>query len=127
MEQAPEDFQGFVYIIINHDTGKKYVGKKNFWSITRVKQKGKTRRKVVKKESDWKTYCGSNEELKNDVASGHKITRQIIHLCETKSEMSYLETKEIFVRDVLLSEEYYNSWVSSRIHRKNLQKLKNKN
>lgn len=124
--EIPEKYIGFVYVITNNDTGKKYIGKKIFRNTTRIKQKNKTRRKVIKKESDWKTYFGSNEELKRDIEQNGNIniTREIIRLCETKSEMSYFETREIFVRDVLLSEEYYNSWVSSRIHKKNLEKIK---
>jgi Putative endonuclease segE, GIY-YIG domain len=123
--EVPEGYQGFVYLIEDIHTGKKYVGKKNFYSTTRVKQKGKTRRKVVKKESDWKTYYGSSDSLKKDVEEYGKerFARHIIKLCKSKSEMSYFETKEIFERDALLKEEYYNSWVSARIHGDNLKSI----
>ena len=30
-EETPENYQGFVYEITELRTGKKYIGKKNFW------------------------------------------------------------------------------------------------
>lgn len=29
--ETPEEYQGFVYVITELDTNKKYIGKKNFW------------------------------------------------------------------------------------------------
>lgn len=52
---------GFVYIITNLQTGKRYIGKKVFLFTKRVKGK---RTKV---ESDWREYYGSNEGLLGDV------------------------------------------------------------
>lgn len=116
LETAPEEYQGFVYLIENHDTKRKYIGKKFFWSTRKVRQKGKTTRKTVKKESDWKKYYGSNKELLNDIADGkNNVTRTILHLCHTKGECSYLEAKEQFERDVLLTDDYYNTWISAKI------------
>lgn len=123
LNEPPDGYQGFVYLITNTNTGKKYIGKKTFWNTNRVKQKGKSRRKVVKKESDWKSYYGSNDQLKADIESHGTsgIIREIIQLCRTKSEMSYFETKEIFSTDAIIREEYYNQWISARIHGGNLK------
>ena len=53
------DYVGFVYIITDLSNNKKYIGKKNFWSTRRLPPlKGKSRRRTVKKESDWKDYFG---------------------------------------------------------------------
>ena len=57
-----EDY-GFVYVITNQVTGKKYIGKKFFYSAKTKQIKGK--KKKIKVPSDWQTYYGSNEELKN--------------------------------------------------------------
>ena len=55
LENYPNDsLVGFVYEITEKDTGKKYIGKKLFWSTRRKKVKGRTRRVVS--ESDWKDY-----------------------------------------------------------------------
>lgn len=126
--QLPEDHEwyGFVYLITNKHDGRKYCGKKFFWSrTTRVKNK---KRKKVLIESDWKTYFGSNNQLKEDVANigADVFIREILHLCRSKSECAYLEAKEQFDREVLLSKEYYNSWISLKITKKHLQKYAEK-
>ena len=120
----PEDCQGFVYCITELDTGKKYIGKKNFWSVRKLPPlKGKSRRRTKKSESDWKDYYGSSEEVKTLVESkGVKnYKREIIRLCRTKGEMSYYEAKEQFDRSVLLSDEYYNEFIGCKIHSKHVR------
>lgn len=120
----PEDCQGFVYCITELDTGKKYIGKKNFWSVRKLPPlKGKSRRRTKKSESDWKDYYGSSEEVKTLVESkGVKnYKREIIRLCKTKGEMSYFEAKEQFDRSVLLSDEYYNEFIGCKIHSKHVR------
>jgi len=105
---TPEEYEAFVYLLEFED-GTKYIGKKVFYSIRRVKVKGKMRRRVVKKDSDWKTYLSSSEVVKKKLEDGHKLKRRdIIHLCETRGEATYLEVKEMFVRDVLCDSIYLN-------------------
>jgi hypothetical protein len=55
-----ENFVGFVYLLTNRLTGKKYVGCKKFRFKTSKKVAGKKRRVRGFKESDWKDYYGSN-------------------------------------------------------------------
>ena len=126
LNEVPAGAYGFVYLIENHNTGKLYVGKKFFWSVRRIKQKDKKNRKVVKKESDWRTYYGSNAELKADLEShGYdNVDRTILHLGAAKGELAYLETKEQFDRNVLLNESYYNSWISAKITKSHVKNLK---
>ena len=115
-EQIENNF-GFVYEITNLTNNRKYVGKKFFTKSGRKQTNGKI--KKVRKSSDWQTYWSSSEELKADVKllGEENFTRTILYLCKTKSECSYRETKEIFIRDALLKEEYYNAWVSCKIHK----------
>lgn len=122
------DYVGFVYIITDLSNNKKYIGKKNFWSTRRLPPlKGKSRRRTVKKESDWKDYFGSSEQVKLLVESQgqNNFTREILHLCKTKGEMSYLEAKEQFDRNVLFSDEYYNEFIGCKIHAKHVKGLSN--
>ena len=116
---------GFVYLIENLITGKKYIGRKYFSKAGTKQVNGKKRK--IRKESDWANYYGSNETLKEDVAilGEDKFKRTILHLCKSKSECSYYETKEIFAKDALLSDEYYNSWVTCKITSKHLVSHKN--
>jgi hypothetical protein len=120
-----EDYVGFVYLISNNTTGKKYVGQKKFGARLKVKSKT-ARTKRVYKKSDWQRYWGSNGDLQKDVEllGEDKFTRIILHLCASKGVMNYLELREQVERDALLKpEEYYNSFVGGKIHRKHLTSL----
>lgn len=114
---------GFVYMIENTVTGRKYIGRKYFSKAGYKQVNGK--RKKIRQPSDWQNYYGSNETLKEDVSilGEDKFVRTILHLCKTKSECSYLETKEIFARDALLSPQFYNDWVQCKIRRAHLKQL----
>lgn len=120
-----QGFYGFVYEIINNVTGRRYIGKKFFWSKKTKQVKGKKKRYLA--ESDWRDYYGSNEELQKDVVALGKenFTRNIIHLCTSKGECSYREAKLQFDLGVIEKpDEYYNSWIMVRVHRKHLIKSK---
>jgi serine/threonine protein kinase len=120
------DYIGFVYLITDLSNNKKYIGKKLFVSTNRLPPlKGKTRKRVVKKESDWKTYYGSSEEVKALVEQGISFKREILHLCKTKGEMSYMEAKLQFQYDVLLRDDFYNAFIGCKIHEKSVKGLKN--
>lgn len=114
--ETPEEYQGFVYLITEKDSGKKYVGKKNFWKPAYKTVKGK--RKRIKKESDWRDYFGSSKDLQEAVeANGNdKYHREILHLCKKKGHMSYLELKEQIDRGVLFDDSYYNAFVGAKIN-----------
>ena len=112
---------GYVYLIENLITGRKYIGRKYFSKAGYKQVNGK--RKKIRKTSDWEAYWGSNETLKAEVAElgKHNFRRTILHLCKSKSECSYMETFEIFSRHALLNELYYNDWCSCRVRRSHLK------
>ena len=115
------DNYGFVYEITNLTNKRKYIGKKFFYSAKTKQVKGK--KKKVKVSSDWKTYYGSNAELVNDVKlhGEENFKREILHLCKTKGECGYLEAKEQFVRGVMESEDYYNTWIMVRVRKSHIK------
>jgi len=122
-EEFLADYQGFVYELEELSTGKKYIGKKFFWSTRRLPPlKGKTRRRVKKVQSDWKDYYGSSEEVKLLVEGGQDFARRVLRLCSTKGECSYYEAKLQFENDVLLRDDYYNEFIGCKIHSKHLPK-----
>jgi len=120
------DLYGFVYLITNIKNGRKYIGKKFFWrkKILPI-TKSRKRRKHTQVESDWKSYYGSSEELNSDIDKYGKdnFRREILHLCRTNGECGYLEAKEQFVRDALLTDEYYNTWIQVRVRKNHINGL----
>lgn len=121
----PKKYYGFVYIITNNLSNKKYIGKKFFWSLkTRPPLKGKKNKRREKIESDWIDYWGSNDKLKSDIEQHGKenFSREIIHLCKTKGVTNYLEAKEQFKKCVLEKEDlWYNTWIMVRVNRSHLK------
>lgn len=118
VEDIPEGYIGFVYLITNLQTGQKYIGKKLAqFKKTRPPLKGKKlkRRSVV--ESDWRDYWGSSDRLNADVQQlgPENFTREILYYCTSKAEMSYIEAREQFDRRVLESDDYYNGIINCRI------------
>ena len=121
------DRVGFVYMITEKNTGKKYVGKKLFKSTNRLPPlKGKTRKRKVVKESDWKKYFGSSDLLKTLVEEHgqNAFHREILHLCDTKGVMSYLELREQIEREVLLRDDYMNGIIQCKIHKSHVRSLR---
>lgn len=123
--ELPDDCVGFVYLIVNTVTNRKYIGKKlaKFSRTTTktvtlkngTKKKKKIRSKI---DSDWMDYYGSSIELNKDVESLGKenFTREILFFCKSKAECSYIEAREQFARRVLESTDYYNNNIMCRIH-----------
>jgi hypothetical protein len=112
---------GFVYQITNLTNGRKYIGKKFFYSAKTKQVKGK--KKKIKVSSDWQTYYGSSAELTKDVLllGNENFTREILYLCQSKGECGYLEAKEQFVRGVMESDDYYNSWIMVRVRKSHIK------
>ena len=98
-----EGYFGFVYLITHNPTGRKYIGKKFFTKAGTRQIKGK--KKKIRKTSDWETYWGSNTELQAEVTKNgeEQYTREILHLCKSRSECSYWETFEILSVFVILT------------------------
>jgi hypothetical protein len=125
VEELPEDCIGYVYIITNLLSGRKYIGKKlakfskTTYKTVKLKNGTKKKKRIRSKiDSDWQEYWGSSPNLQADIEQLGKenFTRQILHYCKSKAETSYIEARTQFERKVLESDEYYNGIINCRIH-----------
>jgi len=104
---------GFVYLIINTQNGKGYVGCKQYYI-------GK-----AKKESKWQTYMGSSKYLKEDIKKiGKKHFRfEVIAEYINKRSLRYYEAHYQMKWDVLTAviegtdePAFYNSYVGGKFY-----------
>ena len=123
--ELPNDCVGFVYLITNNLTGRKYIGKKlakfskTSYRIVKLKNGNKKRKKIKSKiDSDWQLYYGSNDQLNQDIMAlgADNFTREILFYCRSKAECSYVEAREQFNHRVLESDAWYNGQIVCRIH-----------
>lgn len=124
-KNAPEninDYYGFVYKITKNnpvDCEKYYyIGcKKLQKKVTRKPLKGKKKKRIEHKESDWKTYWGSSKELLEEIEKWGEdsFSREILHLCSCQWELKFLEMKEQMLHNVLLDERSWNGIVNIRL------------
>ena len=127
IEDMPENTYGFIYEITHIPTKRKYLGKKVLY-FERNKKLGKRElealklerkqkglkgrtpiKKKVIKESDWKTYYGSQKEIKQLVKEGktEDFKREILQFVPNKKFLTYYETKYLFVNEVLENRDNY--------------------
>lgn len=129
MTELPEDCVGFVYMITNTVTGRKYIGKKlakfskTSYKVVKLKNGTKKRKKIKGKiESDWQDYYSSSDNLKADIEllGKEKFKREILYYCNSKAETSYVEIREQILRKVLESDDYYNGIIQVKIHKNHI-------
>lgn len=139
IEDMPEDTYGFIYEVVHKPTGKRYIGKKVLYFTRNVKlgkkelEQAKAQRaekglrgrvpakKVVIKESDWKTYFGSQEEVKTLLkeSSVEDFSRTILQYVTSKKLLTYYETKWLFLKEVLENRNnYLNDNILGKFYRK---------
>ena len=123
---------GFIYITTHIPTGKKYLGKKSLYHTTNQKlgkkelaeqpitRGRKLTTKQVIKESDWKTYYGSEEFIKQKIKEKkqEEFTREIIHLVGNKKLLTYFECKYQFQLGVLESQDWLNTNILGKFYSK---------
>jgi hypothetical protein len=138
IEDISENFYGFIYVTTHIPTGKKYLGKKSL--IHNVKKKltkkqlaeqplsrgRKPTHEVIQKESDWKTYYGSEEFIKQKIKEGkqEEFTREILLFVSNKKLLTYYECKFQFTLSVLENDKWMNTNILGKFFSKDFDTLK---
>lgn len=115
-----DGFFGFIYIIEDKLNNRRYIGKKDFFSSTRYKNKNK---EVA--ESDWLYYTGSNDVL-NAIIKQHGvgiIERRIISRFTTRKHLDFAEVEYMFTLGVLRDDRWYNTNIAGRWYRSSFSDL----
>jgi len=140
IKDLPANTYGFIYEVTHLPTGRKYLGKKVLYfkrnvkigkrELAKLKQERKKKgiggrppkKKQVIKESDWKTYYGSQKEIKKLVENEDKsnFKREILQISFDKKHLTYLETKILFTREVLEKQEYFNDNILGKFYSKDI-------
>lgn len=124
----PDEYEAFVYLIVNKLNGKKYIGRKFTKKRNRIKNKNSStgRKKLIVSESDWRYYKSSSDTLKHDIDKYGEDNFDFIVLewCKTRASAMYLEVEYQIKNDVLTKKlentdefEYYNNNILSRYFR----------
>jgi hypothetical protein len=126
IKQMPQNVFGFIYQSIYIPTNEKYLGKKVlFFNKTLPPLKGFKRKRKIVKESDWLTYFGSHEKIKELLKENKQdsFKREILEFAYNKKHLTYLETKYLFCNNVLENTEYINDNILGKFYRKDLVNL----
>lgn len=121
-EFDPTEWFGFIYLIVNKDTGKQYIGKKMFTSKKSFQVKKKKKSKRV--ESDWREYTSSSDDVKADIEALGKdhFDFMILWLCSGKAELTYMEEKYQYQYDVIFAtlpngdRQFYNKTLGHKFY-----------
>jgi len=112
-EVDPDTYYGFVYLITNTVSGRKYIGRKFYHTY---------RKKKRVKESNWREYAGSCKPLKEDMQrmGKDKFTFEIICNYKTRGgvvsgEVHFQTDNDVLSPELLPCGErlYYNGQIGS--------------
>jgi hypothetical protein len=131
IEDIPANTFGFIYITTHIPSGISYIGKKSLYHNVKRKltkkelaeQTGRGRKsttETIQKESDWKTYYGSEDFIKQRIKEKKQdeFKREIIHFVENKKMLTYFECKYQFMYGVIENENYLNSNILGKFYKK---------
>lgn len=139
LSDFPDNTHGFVYRIIHKPTDKMYIGRKILQNTTKVKLGKKELKelqgvvgrrpsyKMAVKESNWKTYWGSNKFLKElyKIEPKENFEREILICAPTKKLLTYYELKYQILYEVLEKpDEFFNDNILGKFFTKDLADIK---
>lgn len=133
LSQFPENTYGFIYMVTHKATGKSYIGKKVLYHTKKMKigkrelakmehvVGRKPSYKLAVKESDWKTYYGSQAEIRKVLLEEgpEAFDREILKFADSKKLLTYYEVKYQMIYQVLENpDEFYNDNILGKFYTK---------
>jgi hypothetical protein len=116
-ENIPPKALGFIYMLKQKSTGKKYIGRKLLTSAASKVVNGKKKR--VRKESDWRSYWSSSPSIKEYIKEHgtDDFTREILTFVSSKAELMYAEEYCLYLTDALLDSTWMNENIRAKVMR----------
>lgn len=119
LDQIPTDkkYIGFIYLITQLSTGKRYIGKKLLTKAAIKFNNGK--KKKIRKESDWLSYWSSSPKIKTWIKEGgyDDFTREILVFVSSKGMLAYAEELALYSLGVLESDNWLNENIRSKVYK----------
>lgn len=129
IDKAPEGFEGFIYCIFNDTKNKFYIGRKSFFSYSKKKLTPKEKLlpehkrktfKIERKETTWKNYTGSCQDLNQHIKDGDSIRKTVLRFCRHRKQMTAWELKYILC-DCFGTEGCYNGNAGGKFFKKDFE------
>jgi hypothetical protein len=116
-EDIPKKSIGFIYLITQISTDKKYIGKKLLTSAST--KTFKCVKKKYRKESDWKDYWSSSPTIKALIEDTGKddFKREILCFVSKKGNLLYAEELALYMVGALESDKWLNENIRSKVYR----------
>jgi hypothetical protein len=113
-----KEYIGFIYLITQKSTGKRYIGRKMLTAAATKTVKGKKKR--TRKDSDWRDYWSSSPKIKawiEEAGNTDDFTKEILTFCHSKGSLAYCEELALYQMKVLESSDWLNDNIRSKIYR----------
>lgn len=116
-DDIPKKAIGFIYIIKQKSTGRKYVGRKLLTKAATKTVKGV--KKKTRAESDWKTYWSSSPKIKELVKElgEDDFTREILIFVSSKGMAVYAEEAALYILGALEDDNWFNDNIRAKVYR----------
>ena len=108
---------GFIYIITQLSTGKRYIGKKLLTKAATKQTKGV--KKKIRKESDWLKYWSSSPKIQAWIEENgyDDFKREILVFVSSKGMLAYAEELSLYMLGALETDNWLNDNIRSKVYR----------
>lgn len=119
-EDIPKDAFGFIYKVTNLNTGKMYIGSKQFYywngpvgGYKCTDPSDEWWDPLAWRPGMWEKYTSSSDDLNIEILKGsiYDYKFDILELCQDKLELHLAEVRHMMKRDVLEATDEHGNWL----------------